>query len=495
MRRIVCGFFISLFCLSPALADDDLEGWGDEGDDAGFAETPDIKVDAPATPSALAIDGFLRSRSGIWLERLAHQPISSLRQSLDLKATYKADSWRLVLAGHGEYDPAYTAVNQDQYGQQVQDSYGLRFLHGDQYLALSIADTEWVLGRQTVAWGEGDFFSLLDATNPRDLREPGLSDLDDVRLPVLATRVTYFADWGRLEVFVTHETNQGERPPPLSEYSPFRSILGQDPALGALLETRTLEYADSPSQYHQGFSSIFMRAMSTVQSVDLGLYAAWVRDPQGVLAPPEGFELLGNVLMSGLDPTALDGLIPGTIPLDFEYPRYVLLGQTGSWASGPWVFKYELVGEIHRTWNTADLSETLPILGQKTGTRVSLLGSASYTAGDDTMISGELRKGMLIDPPANVLFPTDAPQLGLRYSRQYLRQTLRLDVAGSVMGLQAEYGWLARSEITYDVMDAVKAGLMLIHYHPGDDGELSVFSGMGTHDQLFLKLRWDFQVY
>ena len=283
-------------------------------------KTPDIKVDAPATPSALAIDGFLRSRSGIWLERLTHQPISSLRQSLDLKATYKADSWRLVLAGHGEYDPAYTAVNQDQYGQQVQDSYGLRFLHGDQYLALSIADTEWVLGRQTVAWGEGDFFSLLDATNPRDLREPGLSDLDDVRLPVLATRVTYFADWGRLEVFVTHETNQGERPPPLSEYSPFRSILGQDPALGALLETRTLEYADSPSQYHQGFSSIFMRAMSTVQSVDLGLYAAWVRDPQGVLAPPEGFELLGNVLMSGLDPTALDGLIPGTIPLDFEYP-------------------------------------------------------------------------------------------------------------------------------------------------------------------------------
>ena len=111
------------------------------------------------------------------------------------------------------------------------------------------------------------------------------------------------------------------------------------------------------------------------------------------------------------------------------------------------------------------------------------------------MISGELMKGMLIDPPANVLFPTDAPQLGLRYSRQYLRQTLRLDVAGSVMGLQAEYGWLARSEITYDVMDAVKAGLMFIHYHPGDDGELSVFSGMGTHDQLFLKLRWDFQVY
>ena len=129
MRRIVCGFFISLFCLSPALADDDLEGWGDEGDDAGFAETPDIKVDAPATPSALANDGFLRSRSGIWLERLAHQPISSLRQSLDLKATYKADSWRLVLAGHGEYDPAYTAVNQEQYGQQVQESYGLRFLH------------------------------------------------------------------------------------------------------------------------------------------------------------------------------------------------------------------------------------------------------------------------------------------------------------------------------------------------------------------------------
>ena len=98
-----------------------------------------------------------------------------------------------------------------------------------------------------------------------------------------------------------------------------------------------------------------------------------------------------------------------------------------------------IVGEIDRTWNTADLSETL-ILGQKTG-HASPSGSAS-TAGDDTMIPRGAMKGMLIDPPANVLFPTDAPQLGLRYSRQYLRQTLRLDVAGSVMDCRLSTdGW------------------------------------------------------
>jgi hypothetical protein len=63
------------------------------------------------------------------------------------------------------------------------------------------------------------------------------------------------------------------------------------------------------------------------------------------------------------------------------------------------------------------------------------------------------------------------------------------------MGVRAEYGWFARSELTYDVMDALKAGLMFVHYGTGDADEVSLFSGMGEHDQLFVKLRWDFQVH
>ncbi|MDP6945441.1 MAG: hypothetical protein QF464_14935, partial [Myxococcota bacterium] len=69
-------------------------------------------------------------------------------------------------------------------------------------LAASLGDFEVTVGRQIVAWGEGDMLSPIDVVNPRDMREPGQSDLADVRLPVLASRVGYFTGAHRFELMI-----------------------------------------------------------------------------------------------------------------------------------------------------------------------------------------------------------------------------------------------------------------------------------------------------
>ena len=53
------------------------------------------------------------------------------------------------------------------------------------------------VGRQIVVWGKSDNIRITDVLNPIDNREPGLVDIEDVRLPLTMSRLDfYFGDWG-----------------------------------------------------------------------------------------------------------------------------------------------------------------------------------------------------------------------------------------------------------------------------------------------------------
>ena len=71
------------------------------------------------------------------------------------------------------------------------DTYEWRILHGEQFGAVSLGRFELVLGRQIVAWGE-EMFLVRSMWSIPGLREPGLADLDDIRLTVLASKWSIF---------------------------------------------------------------------------------------------------------------------------------------------------------------------------------------------------------------------------------------------------------------------------------------------------------------
>jgi len=76
------------------------------------------------------------------------------------------------------------------------------------------------LGRQIVVWGKSDNIRVTDVLNPLDMREPGLTDIEDLRLPVATSRLDYYiGDWN-LTGIVIHEIRFNKSPEYGSDFYP-----------------------------------------------------------------------------------------------------------------------------------------------------------------------------------------------------------------------------------------------------------------------------------
>lgn len=77
------------------------------------------------------------------------------------------------------------------------------------------------VGRQIVVWGKSDNFRVVDVLNPPDLREPGLVDIENLRLPSCKSRLDYYqGDWS-LSGLAIHEIRFDKLPPYGSDFYPF----------------------------------------------------------------------------------------------------------------------------------------------------------------------------------------------------------------------------------------------------------------------------------
>ncbi|MFH1153895.1 MAG: DUF1302 family protein [Pseudomonadota bacterium] len=50
------------------------------------------------------------------------------------------------------------------------------------------------VGRQIVAWGRSDILQVVDILNPRDFKEPGITAVEDLRLPAGMVRLDYYSE-------------------------------------------------------------------------------------------------------------------------------------------------------------------------------------------------------------------------------------------------------------------------------------------------------------
>ena len=472
-----------------AYAEDD---WGDDGDEIGFADTPDIDVPSQGISENLKLKTLVRSRAGFWLERLEQDSVSTLRQSLDIDGLYKQQRWRLVVGAHLEYDPAYT-VDDARYDAATLDVYTWRYLPREQYLSGQFGVFDLTFGQQVAVWGVGDVFSPLDLINPRDLREPGLADLDDIRLPLLMTRIGAVTPVGRFELILTHEAYFGEQPTPLGEYSPFRALLKREPTLASFLGDRSIEYAHLQTGYRLKDSQIFGRWSYNGTGYDLGLYAAWARDRQGVLRLPTAFGQITDLLAAGLDLSALPG-VPNTFKLELDHRRFIAMGSSLSTVFGSFVLKGELVLALDQPYNSGDAQAMIPAIQVDEATMLTGMAGLTYSGFRDTVIGLEWQRTQELGAASAALFPITALQSAVRISRTFSNEDIRLDAAATAVGVQAQYGWLARSELGYVLRDNLQLAIMYVHYGAGSSADVGPFYGLDQHDQLWLKLRWAVQL-
>lgn len=472
--RLCCWVFLFLcFTHFTALSQesDDWDEEDNEEDTIGFAETERVSVVKPAK-RRLSLKGYLKYRFGLWLERPQTEMPSTSRVSTDVEARYKRNAFRAVFGVRLDHDAVYELSSRG-YDQATRNTYGRRLFGQDMFLAYAPKQFELSIGRQRVAWGEGDSLSPSDLVTPYDQREIGLADLDDIRRPRLLTRLNWFAGSSRLELIVAHEAYYGERPTPLSEYSPLRANLSS-PTVAALTAGRSLDFVSEQSGFHPDYWDYFARWNYTGSGIDLGGSIAYTRDRQGVLT---------------FDPSQLAG--DGDIDLILQHLAFLQIAQTGAWPLDSWLLKWESALTLNEPVNTGDI-DTAQIDYGRVNRLIQMLG-VSYTGISDYTIAVEAQRSFGLTSIDDPLFPIELTIINARIVGTYLRERVRVVLAGSLFGLDPHLGQFYRFETNYEVRDGFRMGIMYVHYNPSTGEQLSPLSGLNRHEQILAQLRWDFQ--
>ena len=470
----------------------------DESFDFGDAEVdPDDGVVEAPSEWNIWLTGFLRSDWALWAERLDEQALAKGRQSLDLATGF---SWRMLKLDaslHVEYDVAYQ-VDRGRYDAATLKAYEWLVNSREVQLGISLGDFEITIGRQIVAWGEGDMLSPIDVVNPRDMREPGQSDLADIRLPVLATRVGWFRGPHRLELMVVHENDFGYRSPPRGPYSGLDAMLGAglfgDEASAGLADTlggAELDYAHVQERFSLEQQEVYLRWVYHGSGFDVGAYFASFLDPVGAFSIDTD-AVIAQVLAS------MTGQDSGPLVLGLDHQRYHMVGLSGAHTEDAVLLKWELAADIGRPISVL-ASETVNVFGSDQRfdlpaiadvEAVNLMIGVTWSGVENLTLSAEFLSTIVFDEPDGMLIEMSVPTLAFRGSYLALDEALSLSAVVSIMG--GGQGWLARADATYDVLDTFKVGLGYVSYQPGDG--FGAFYGLGRHDRLFASLRWDFQI-
>jgi hypothetical protein len=434
---------------------------------AGFEDEEDQELESPeagdeGAPSFWRISGELFLGSSYNLR--SHRPppgdaqysgLSRLRLELDLQLDLELpQSWKARIAGRGFYDFAYRIHGRSNYTDDVLDLYQWEAEFTEVYLQGSLLrDLDLKIGRQVVNWGTGETFRVVDVLNPLDNREPGLVDIEDLRLPVVMTKLDYyFGDWD-LSLIAVHERRFNEDPVFGSDFFP--------PAMGLGLSDR------EPAQTFDNTEwAIALRGI--LEGWDLGFFAVrYYEDLPRVEYP-------GVVLVGG-----------APVLLPTRYSRLTLVGSTVNIALGNWLLRGELA--------YIDGLEYFHRPDRKTS-RVDLLLGVDYSGFTDTLIAFDVVDRRIHGWESSF---RDAPdftrrnsvEIAFRVQRDFLQDTLHVMLLAVGFGKELEDGSVVRLGVDYDVLDALSIGGGILLYQTGDLPPLSAF---GRNDRLYLQAKYSF---
>ncbi|MBF0237179.1 MAG: hypothetical protein HQM12_05680 [SAR324 cluster bacterium] len=179
----------------------------------------DIQIDlgelAPVVQSPFSFNGFVR-------EDLAYSylkpddsfdfiredaELSKMRTTLFLSMNYKLNAdWKAQVSGNFFYDDYYRQKDRDLFPEATLETYETEAEFRDTFIEGQIVSGFGLkLGRQIIAWGQSEGSQVVDMANPRDNRELGQTTLEDMRIPVLASRIYWVQDGWQIDAVAIHE--------------------------------------------------------------------------------------------------------------------------------------------------------------------------------------------------------------------------------------------------------------------------------------------------
>ncbi len=373
-----------------------------------------------------------------------YRGLSRLRGKLNLELDADLPrNWRAHIAGHGFYDAAYTINDRNGYTEEVLDDYESEVELGEAWLQGRLnRRTDLKLGRQIVVWGKSDNIRITDILNPLDNREPGMVDIEDLRLPLTMARFDYYVgDWS-LTAMAIPEIRFNKSPPFGSEFYPDTSPLPveQVPDDGA----NNAEYALAANGIFSGW--------------DLSLYWAQHFDDNVHLVINDGTPLL-------------------------QHHRLTMAGLATNIATGNWLLKGEAAhfsGLAYTSLSGKSLSRTDTLLG------------IEYAGFRDTTLSLEIANRHLHDYEpllTNEGIMEDEWQTALRYQGDFMNARLHLLALVTAFGEDFSKGGFGRYSVAYDLADALTLTSGIVSYA---EGSKVPFNRIDDNDRLFLDLKYSF---
>jgi hypothetical protein len=455
----------------PVWATDDLLDGFDEppstaGDDLldGFEDAGTAKVDTPPGPSPalepdvpLRLDGHVKVAVSY---NVAHDPpppgetdwrgLSRLKTELLLELDVKpAEAWWIFVSGAGDYDFAYRINGRDDYTDTVLDDYESEVELREAYLSGRLARSwDIKLGRQIVVWGTSDNIRVVDVINPLDLREPGITDMEDLRLPVTMTKLDYY--WGAFDLsgIAMHEVRFDKTPPYGSDFYPFSTPPPEENDPDSTLRN---------TQFALALTGIF-------SGWDAGVYWA------------DGYR--ADTYME-ISPLGTESAVQRT------HARVKMAGAATNVALGNWLIKGEAA------WVDGLKFTNAP---HQTFSRLDLMAGLEFSGFNETVITLEMVNRHLFDYNNELKKDPDGCNADLfqwvgRLDKDFINDTLTLTLLVSVYGETWQDGSYQRLSAEYEIIDAltVEGGVVLYQ-----SGNLPAFNDVGDNDRLFIEFKYSF---
>jgi len=376
--------------------------------------------------------------------------VSSVRSDLFARIKFKfSNHLRGFLSGKAFYDAAYSINGRSKYSRQILDSCEDELELRQAYIQASLTKIIDVkLGRQIVVWGTSDNIRVTDMINPLDLREPGLTDLEDLRLPVTLSRMDVYFKNFNLTAIAVHEHRFNKNP-----------VFGSD----FYLFNMTLPMEKIPENNWRN-TDVAMSLNAGFEKFDVSFYLARMFNDKPHMQ-------------------LLNPLSPGTISM--RHARINMAGVTAQVIWGNWLFKSETaffkgLKFFMRPGNTFSRWDTL-------------LGLEYFGFKNTHIVFEAVNRHInnwepFFETAPDYTLKNDF-QAVLRVSKNFLNATLESSFLGSVFGKDVKNGSFQRYSIKYHFTDSWSIKTGMINYQSGDKFEIKK---MGKNDRLFLKVKYSF---
>jgi len=407
-------FFLVFFLIMPVVIadqiseedifvdDETLEGF-DEGSEFSFEEIKPYENES-TEDKWFTFGGFLKNRTAYSFQH--DDPDISLMVSelnLDLNLTLSS-KWKAKIDWSGFYDLAYRLQGRDQFTQETLDTYETDSEMNEMYIDGDL--NNWFnirIGRQFFGWGETYSGQISDIGNPRDLREFGLQDIDDIRLSVGATKLTFYGNSWEYNLIAIHERRGQKLGTIGSEFDPY---------LAARNDQTIIKHDVLPSNSLAN-TELMTRLFFSGSLGDINFYWGNVYDDMPFLEATDVNVETQQILFTP------------------EYKKIKAMGLFGNVVMGSWLFKFDLA----RKTGVAHRRTTDDILGQVANNPnhirawdeknvIEWMGGVEYAGISETTISFEYLGETIEDYQDNLADEETTHAVSLYLSRDALHDRL-----------------------------------------------------------------------